>query len=346
MADTAGMTHQKSVPTKPITLKDVAEKAGVSTAAASRSFTPGAPVSDDMRKHVLGVAAALGYRPNRLAAGLASGRTGLVGLVTDDFSNPAVLELLGHFTTILQDQGFRPLLMKLGDDVTADKAIRMVQEYGVEALILLSPTLPLPFIRAFDETGLTVVQAFDFKSHQPFVSQSAVQDAAAGRLAANTLHRRGYQRLAYLGGPPGDTSVRKPFPGFRIACEKLGVEVTPFNADSWSYDAGFSAMQRILKRSECDACFCANDLIAIGALAALRQSGKSVPEDFGLIGLDDIDMASWHEIGLTTIRIPRDLIAQHCIDLMLELRAEPGRARTSRLIKPELIERTTLRPAP
>ncbi|SMY09550.1 LacI family DNA-binding transcriptional regulator [Flavimaricola marinus] len=343
MAGTAVLARPKIAPNKPVTLKDVAEKAGVSTAAVSRSFTPGAPVSEDMRKLVLATADALGYRPNRLAAGLASGRTGLVGLVTDDFANPALLELLGHFTTHLQEQGFRPILMNLGGDVSADKAIRMVQEYGVEALVLLSPTLPLPFIRAFDQSGLTVVQAFDFKSHQPFVSQSAVQDAAAGRLAANTLHERGYRKLAYLGGPRGDKSVRDPFPGYRITGEKLGITVEPFDASSWSYEGGFDAIQGLLKSSQCDACFCASDVLAIGALAALRQAGVSVPDDFGLIGLDDIAMSGWHDIGLTTIRIPRDEIAGHCIDLMQELRSEPDRARESRLIKPELIERTTLR---
>lgn len=339
------MARPKAAALKPVTLKDVALKAGVSTAAVSRSFTPGAPVSEEMRSRVLEAAEMLGYRPNRLAAGLASGRTGLVGLVTDDFSNPALLELLSHFTTGLQDEGFRPILMNLGGEVSADKAMRMVHEYGVEALVLLSPTLPLPFIRAFDESGLTLVQAFDFKSHQPHISQSAVQDAAAGRLAANTLTQRGYKKLAYLGGPRGDKSVRDPFPGFRLTGEKLGIEVEPHYTDSWSYEGGFKAMQQMLGETDCDACFCANDLIAIGALSALRQANRSDPDEFGLIGLDNIDMSGWHDIGLTSISIPWGEIARNCIDLMMQLRAEPDLVRESRLIKPVLVERGTLRPA-
>ncbi|HSG34194.1 MAG TPA: substrate-binding domain-containing protein [Sphingomonadaceae bacterium] len=235
--------------------------------------------------------------------------------------------------------------MNLGGDFSADEAIQMAREYGVEALVLLSPTLPMPFVRAFESTGLTVIQAFDFKSQQPIMSQGAVADAAAGRLAARTLEERGYRRLAFLGGPRSDKSVRDPFPGFRAVCERRGIKLQLFRAKAWTYQAGFNAMQHILKSTECDACFCASDLLGIGALAALRKNGRQVPDEFGLIGLDDIAMSAWHDIDLTTIRIPRNQIARHCINLMLEERDDPNRLPESRLIKPRLIERATLRPS-
>ena len=344
MADTATLGRSRTAIPRPVTLKDVARKAGVSTAAVSRSFTPGAPVSEEMRAHVLATAEAMGYRPNRLAAGLASGRTGLVGLVTDDFVNPAVSELLGHFTNHLQDRGYRPIVMNLGGDATASTAMRMVQEYGVEALVLLSPTLPLPFIRAFHDSGLSVVQTFDLRSHQPFISQCAVQDAAAGRLAATTLHERGYVRPAFIGGPGHAQSVRNPLPGFKLTCEKLGLEPVFAEAEGWSYEGGYRAVAA-LRAEGCDACFCANDLLAIGALAALRDDGVSVPQEFGVIGLDDIAMAGWQGIGLTTIGIPRAEIAAECIDLMQAHMSRPDAAPESRMIKPVVVERATLRPA-
>lgn len=345
MAGSTTLVRPRQAAPRAVTLRDVAQKAGVSTAAVSRSFTPGAPVSEDMRALVLATAEALGYRPNRLAAGLASGRTGLVGLVTDDFANPAVLELLGHFTNHLQEAGYRPILMNLGADVTADTAMRMTLEYGVEALVLLSPTLPLPFIRAFHDSGLTVVQAFDLRSHQPLISQSAVQDAAAGRLAMSTLHARGFTRPAYIGGPAQSQSVRNPFPGFKLTAEKLGLDAKVVEAAGWTYQGGFDAMLALLDQVDCDSCFCANDLIAIGALAALRARGVAVPQAFGLIGLDDIEMAGWSGIDLTTIRIPRAEIAEACIALMRTHLANPDTEPESRMIKPVVVERGTLPPA-
>ena len=125
-----------------ITLKDVAARAGVSHAAASRSFTPGASVSAKTRAKVEQAAAALGYSPNMLARSLTTRKTQLVGLVSNNFQNPVFLQIFDLFTRALQEQGLRPLLVNLSDETDPERCLQMLRQYSVDGVIVASSTLP------------------------------------------------------------------------------------------------------------------------------------------------------------------------------------------------------------
>ena len=133
----------------PVTLKDVAKRAGVSRSAVSRTFTHGASVSDSMRAKVEKAATELGYMPNALASSLTTGRTRLIGLVSNNFHNPIFLEVFDLFTRGLQDRGLRPLLVNLSDETDPANSVSMLKQYSVDGVVVASSTLTPEFSEGF-----------------------------------------------------------------------------------------------------------------------------------------------------------------------------------------------------
>ncbi len=197
-----------------VTLKDVALRAGVSRSAVSRTFTVGASVSPKTRAKVEKAANELGYAPNALASSLTTGRTKLIGLVVNNFHNPLILEVFDLFTRGLQDRGLRPLLVNLTDATDPAASVRMLRQYSVDGVIVASSTLPSSFAESFKEAGLPVVHAFGRHSISPDVHVVGIDNVACGRMAAETLIRRGYRHVAFLGGPRTASSTQDRAAGF------------------------------------------------------------------------------------------------------------------------------------
>jgi DNA-binding LacI/PurR family transcriptional regulator len=322
------------------TLKDVAERAGVSRSAVSRTFTVGASVSAKTRAKVEAAAQDLGYAPNALASSLTTGRTKLIGLIANNFHNPLILEVFDLFTRGLQDRGLRPLLVNLSGATDPAASVRMLRQYSVDGVIVASSTLQPSFARAFRSAGLPVVHAFGRYSQAPDVHVVGIDNMACGRMAAETLIRRGYTSVGFLGGPESATSTQDRAAGF---VEGLaGAPVTLSYATDYTFDAGRAAMQLLLD-SPAEAYFCGDDLLAVGALTAIRDAGLRVPGDIGLIGLNDMAMSRWQNIGLTTIRQPVADIIDAAIDLVVSTIERPDLAPETRLFSCQVIERQTLR---
>ncbi|MFM7335750.1 MAG: LacI family DNA-binding transcriptional regulator [Tabrizicola sp.] len=328
-----------------VTLKEVAERAGVSRSAVSRTFTDGASVSARTRAKVEQAAAELGYAPNALASSLTTGRTKLIGLVVNNFHNPLILEVFDLFTRGLQDRGLRPLLVNLTEATDPAATVRMLRQYSVDGVIVASSTLPPSFAEAFKGAGLPVVHAFGRPSEAPDVSVVGIDNVACGRMAADALISRGYARVGFLGGPRGATSTQDRAAGFlgKLA-EHPDIAVTVSYATDYTFDAGRERMQRLVTDGLAEAYFCGDDLLAVGALSAIRDAGLSVPGDIGLIGLNDMEMARWQVIGLTTIRQPVAAIIAAAVEVVVATIETPDRVPEVRLFPCEVVERGTLRP--
>jgi DNA-binding LacI/PurR family transcriptional regulator len=330
-----------------ITLKDVAELAGVSRSAVSRTFTEGASVSEKTRRKVEKAATALGYHPNALASSLTTGRTKLIGLVADNFHNPFFLEVFDLFTRGLQDRGLRPLLVNLSEETDPENSVRLLRQYSVDGVIVASSTLSPEFARAFRDARVPVVHSFGRFASSPYVHVVGIDNVECGRMAARTLIERGYERIAFLGGPETATSTQDRIAGFmEVARAHPHVTVSHSFASAYSFDAGRVEMTKLLMTDPAEAYFCGDDVVAIGALSAIQSAGLSVPEDIGLIGLNDMEMARWENIDLTTIRQPAPQIILSSIDLVATMLEDPGRYPEARLFPCEVIERGTLRPLP
>lgn len=328
-----------------VTLKEVALRAGVSRSAVSRTFTEGASVAPATRAKVEKAARELGYAPNALASSLTTGRTKLVGLVANNFHNPFLLEVFDLFTRGLQERGLRPLLVNLSGATDPAGSLRMLRQYSVDGVIVASSTLPSGFAAAFRDAGLPVVHAFGRQAQRPHVHVVGIDNMACGRMAAKTLIARGYRRVGFLGGPASATSTEDRAAGFLSAlAADPGVTCDVSYAEAYGFDAGRAAMQRLLSGSPAEAYFCGDDLLAIGALSAIVEAGLTVPDDVGLIGLNDMEMARWSTIGLTTIHQPMAQIIATALELVVATIDDPGRPPETHLFPCRIVERRTLRP--
>ena len=329
-----------------ITLKDVAERAGVSHAAVSRTFTPGASVSAKTRGKVEKAASELGYNPNILARSLMTRKTQLVGLVSNNFHNPVFLEIFDLFTRGLQEKNLRPLLFNLSNESGPKRSLSLMQQYSVDGVIVASSHVPEGFATAFQVAGMPVVHAFGRATQTPIVPVVGIDNIDAGRMAARTLIERGYRQIGFLGGPHDASTTQDRKQGFLEIAERAGVEVTVSFAGAYSFNAGRAEMIRLLGGKRADAYFCADDVLSIGALSAIREKGLSVPGDIGVIGLNDMELASWAGIDLTTIKQPFAAIVEASIDIIQSRFSNPDRLPEARLFPCRIIERSTLRPLP
>ncbi|MFS4582401.1 LacI family DNA-binding transcriptional regulator [Phaeobacter sp. C3_T13_0] len=327
-----------------VTLKDVAERAQVSRSAVSRTFTDGASVSEKMRRKVEKAAQELGYSPNALASSLTTGRTKLIGLVSNNFHNPIFLEVFDRFTRRLQDKGLRPLLVNLSDETDPKNSVRMLRQYSVDGVVVASSTLPPGFAKAFRDAGVPVVHSFGRSSSTPQVHVVGIDNVECGRMAAQTLIARGYRKLAFMGGPQAATSTQDRCKGFTNEMEMHPEIATSYSfAGDYSFEAGRQEMLRLLQEDPAEAYFCGDDVLSIGALSAIREQGLSVPQDIGVIGLNDMEMARWENIDLTTIHQPIEQIVNSSIELVVAMLDEPDRYPEARIFPCHVVDRGTLK---
>lgn len=330
-----------------VTLSDVAKRAGVSRSAVSRTFTQGASVSGKTRQKVEKAARELGYAPSALASGLSTGRTKLVGLVANNFSNPLFLQVFDLFTRLLQERGLRPLLVNLSEETDPENSLRMLQQYSVDGVIVASSTLSPEFAEAFKTAGIPVVHSFGRWSSSPNVNVVGIDNIVGGRMAAQTLIERGYERIAFFGGPQSATSTVDRHKGFVEAVRAAGVDHSESFAAAYSFEAGRAEMQRLLALgAPAQAYFCGDDVLSIGAMSALKDAGLDVPGAVGIIGLNNMQMAGWDNIALTTIHQPVREIIQSSIELVVSVMEQPDRHAEARIFPLRLIERSTLKPLP
>lgn len=326
--------------------RDVANFAGVSTSAVSRTFTKGASVSRDTRTKVVDAARVLGYQPNVLARSLTTKRTELIGLISNNFENPLFLEIFDHFTRRLQQRGLRPLLVNLTEGEPPDGALNMLLQYSVDGVIIASSSLHRKLLKACAVARLPAVQAFGRPGGRTRTNVVAADNVQGGRAAAELFCERGYRRVAFLGGPIGATSTEDRRRGFRERLLEEGLlPIVEVYGKSFSYGAGRVLMRRLIQSGGIDGVFCGDDILAIGAIDTCRELGMSVPRDIGIVGFDDMPMASWRAYNLTTIRQPVADIIGAAIELIISIVDEPSRAADAKLFACETVIRDTLRPA-
>lgn len=331
----------------PVTMKDVALKAGVSKSAVSRTFTVGASVSAKTREKVERTAAEMGFHPNMLASSLTTSKTKLIGLISNNFHNPVFLEVFDLFTQTLQKKGFRPLLMNLSGEHDAEKSVRMLLQYNVDGVIVASSTLPPGFSQAFVDAGVPTVNSFGRLMRSPKVHTVGIDNKNAGKMVADLLVDRGYQSFGFLGGPQKASSTQDRLAGFKSQIQKrCGPDglISVSYAREYTFEAGYEAMGEVLQQSKyADVYFCGDDVISIGAMSAIQSKGLKVPDDIGIIGFNDMEMAGWKNIELTTVRQPIPEIIETSVALIIDMLNNLEPVPSNRVITCGVVERNTLR---
>ncbi len=331
-------------PSRNITARQVADRAGVSISAVSRAFTEGASVAPATRRKIMKVAGALGYQPNVMARSLMTGRTELIGLVSNNFDNPAFMEIFDLFTRRLQDHGLRPLLANLSGNSDPQQAIAMLRQYSVDCVIIASSTVSPAFIEGCLSAHIPLVHAFgkSFAKHPKHVV--GADNVQGGKLAAKIMLDHGYRKLAFLGGPRTASSTVDRLRGFLAGLK--GADLNPITevfADSYSHQSGRNTMATLLNNTKIEAVFCGDDILAMGALDACKERELSVPQDIGVLGFNDIAMASWAAYDLSTIRQPIAEIIVAAVERAIELVANQNLPPETKFFACEAVLRGTLR---
>ena len=333
--------------TTTVSVRDVADHAGVSVGTVSNAMNHPHKVSAAVLERVHEAIEQLGYVRNDAARQLRVGRSASIGLVVLDVRNPFFTDIARGAEDAAADAGLSVILGNSDEDVAREATYLDLFEQQRVARVLISPygdiTARLHRLR---ERGIPAVLV-DRSSADDTFSSVSVDDVAGGRLAVEHLIAQGRRRIAFVGGPMGIRQVSDRLEGARQAvAAHPDVALEVIEVAALSVLEGRAAGQRIVAQAERpDAVFAANDLIAMDVLQALilQGVGIAVPGEIALIGYDDIDFASAAVVPLSSIRQPAQLIGRTAVEIMLEQSENPDTPPRQVVFQPELVVRESSR---
>ena len=330
---------------KRVSSNDVAQTAGVSQSAVSRTFTPNGSVSEKTKKKVLAAAERLGYHPNFIAKSLIQQSTKLIAIVMVRFENPFYSIVLGRFTRKLEKIGYSTLIWNITHAREIEQTLPMALQYQVEGIIITSATLSSKMVDSCVQSGTPAV-LFNRYTLAGNIDAVYCDSVGGGRIVADALLDSGHKRIALVLGEEGSSTSRDRETGFTERLQERGHELWAKTRGDYSYESGYEAAKEILgKNKKPDAIFCANDLMALGVLDYARgKLGIRVPEDFSIIGFDDIPMAGWPSYSLTTFRQPIDKLVDATIERLLTAMKSPGADTVIKKIQGTLVQRGSSKP--
>ncbi|WP_420113547.1 LacI family DNA-binding transcriptional regulator [Pseudactinotalea sp.] len=327
-------------------IKDVAALAGVSWKTVSNVMNDRPVVKPETRQRVLDAVATLGYTPNHAGRDLREGRSRSVALVLPELENPYFARLAEYAERALADRG-RTLSIELtGGDADREAAYLQGATAREFSAVLLSATRvsEQSVVNRPDWTPLVLLGE---RVSNVAVPHIAIDNAGATVDLVRHLVAGGRRHIGFIGAPesalPSTGSVR--LAGFQAAMRFADLPVANIQrCIDWNREDGYRLMQQMLAVGDpLDAVVCANDLMAIGAVRALVESGRRVPDDVALVGFDDIAEAAWCSPPLTTIRPDLELLVRHALDAALT--PDGVRERGSEIVVPhELVVRASSAP--
>ncbi|MEE6272476.1 LacI family DNA-binding transcriptional regulator [Georgenia sp. MJ206] len=327
------------------TLDTVARLAGVSRATASRVLSGDARVSDRAREAVRSAAAELSYVPQQAARSLATRRSDSLAFVVSEsgdrfFADPFFANVLRGAQAAAAERRRQLFFLVVAND---DDRARL-EEYAagghLDGAMFLSVHGDDPMPARVQRLGIPVVLAGRPPSRRVALPYVTPDNVNGGRLAAQVLLARGCRRPVTISGPADMTATSDRLLGFRSELADNGIDLPAERvaAGDFSLPSGYRAMADLLDRaSDIDAVFAANDLMAVGALRALRERGLRVPDDVAVVGYDDVPLAAESDPPLTTVRQPLEAMGRHMTRMLIDL-ADGGDA-TSVTLATELVTR-------
>lgn len=332
------------MPKQRITMADVAREAGVSLMTVSRAINGKDGISETTRQRILDIIERLGYRPSEIARSLVTDRTGTVGLVVIDNSNPFFSEIARGVEHEAYAHGYNVFLCNTEEDMRRERAVlRSLEEKRVDGVIVCSSRLDPDLLFSALEPHDAVVLINRRLSESRF-GVVVANDECGGRLVAKHLLSRGHREIGFLAGPERSYSGHLRAKGYRAALEAAGVASKPDRERRCLpiVESGREAAHDLLSHHpEITALFCYNDLSAVGALQACADLGRRVPGDVAIVGFDDIPLASLVTPALTTCHIPKYELGSQAMRLLLEHINGCGASCNDIVLEPELVIRAS-----
>lgn len=325
----------------PPTLTTVARLANVSVASASRVIN-GIKTNPETLARVSAAAEAIGYVPNAAARSLRSRRTGQIAFAMPDVANPVYTAMVGSIQRVARANGSRLILHSTDGDVGDELGfLAGLKQRYVDGLILVTLEFTDAHADAIAEATVPVAVLGNPTKNSKVDTVRANSRAGAAD-AVRHLHANGRRRIALINGPertaPGSARKLGYFDALRTCGLERDEELVEV-ADDFMIEPGREAAERLLQRTKPDAIFCANDLIALGALSALRAAGLDCPGDVALVGMDNTNLSLVTSPPLTTVDIGSGERARIAAELLLARIEQPNRRARSVGVEPRLVIR-------
>jgi LacI family transcriptional regulator len=324
----AGSSRQRTLVARSVSLDDVAQHCGVSTATVSRVINNPEKVAIKSRIAVNASIEALGYIPDGAARALASRHSRIIGAVVPTLDNALFAAGIQSLQRRLRQLDYTLIVASHEYDLSEElNEVKMLLRQGVDALLMVGSQHDPALLQLLDEKRVPYVNcwAWDSESSQPYVGFN--NRKAAGKIADYLLDL-GHVDLAVIAGrTENNDRARDRVLGIRDAIEarNLGLAPEKIIERSYSVKQGRDAMRQLLQMDELPtAVLCGNDILAMGAVAECQSSGIRIPEEISIAGFDDLDMSSQMKPALTTVYVPSAEMGENAAEyLVAQIRQEP-----------------------
>jgi LacI family transcriptional regulator len=321
-----------------VTIRDVAQLAGVSTATVSKILNDAPHVSAETRERVQAAIEKLNFRPNTIARSLKKSRTLTLGMITDDIEGVFTMSLMRGVEEAAHVQGFSVFLCNSFGDPAREKAhLDALLAKQVDGIVLLSGYRVRERGAPASPVDVPVVYLYQYTWDIPALS-FIPDDEGGGYLATQHLIQAGRQRIAMINGPSKYEATHARLQGYQRALAEAGRTFDPafVRVGKWHENSGYALAHELMALpTPPDAIFCASDSIAIGALDALRERQLNIPEQVAVIGFDNRPAAAYQRPPLTTIALP-----------LVELGKMAGEALMSEISQEQRVERPVVQRVP
>jgi len=325
------------------TIRDVARRAGVSVATVSRVVNHSAhKVSEETRRRVLEAIEELGYQPNDVARGLKKRTSHTIGLIVPDISNPFYPAIARGIEDVANAHGYAVVLCNTYEDLAKEREyLSLLRRRWADGLIFATVGVNTKHLRWLRGHRVPVVLvARDVEGVE--IDAVLVDNFRGAYLAVRHLIGLGHQRIGFIGGPRSLHVSRERHRGYLHAIADAGIDPDPelHVEGNFRAEGGEEAMRQLLHlQPPLSAVFAANDLMAIGAMNAIKRAGFRIPEDIAVVGFDDITFASLVEPPLTTVAQPKYRMGTIAMTLLLERMEGKEDGPRKIVLDPELVVR-------
>jgi DNA-binding LacI/PurR family transcriptional regulator len=337
-----GMEPMSQSNKKSVTSKDVANLAGVSQATVSRVFSRRDYVRDDTVEKVMAAAKELGYKPVTASKGLGGRETNLIAVVSLNFVNPFYQTLLIRLSEMVSAMGKQLLFVESPYEQDLDDILYRVLQYNVDAVIVLSAALSVRMSDKFSRVKVPLV-LFNCQYDSRYFFSVCSDNVDAGSMVADYLVAKGYDSFGFISGKPSrQTSVFR-HKGFADTLARHGFHKIAVASGDYSYSSGAKALMQIFRQGKLPrAIFCANDLMAFGAMDVARHKlGLQVPQDIAFVGFDSLEQAQWSSYQLTSVSQPVNEMVEYTQNYLHRKFTGQETSGGYVLLKTKMIERTS-----